>query len=146
VLILAADDDPTSLLIVETALHNLGHLCLSATDGNQTWETFQTRRPDVVILDWLMPGMTGIEVCRKIRAHPARYTYVIMVTGQSSHDQMFDGMSAGADDYLVKPLDTDALELRLIAAARVTSLHRQLAHQRTKLASVGRKDPVIRRP
>jgi DNA-binding response OmpR family regulator len=69
-----------------------------------------------------------------------------MVTGQSSHDQMFDGMSAGADDYLVKPLDTDALELRLIAAARVTSLHRQLAHQRTKLASVGRKDPVIRRP
>ncbi len=145
-LILAADDDPTSLLIVETALRNLGHLCLSATDGTQAWETFQTRRPDVVISDWLMPGMTGLELCRKIRAHPARYTYVIMVTGQSSHDQMFDGMSAGADDYLVKPLNADDLELRLIAAARVTSLHRQLAHQRTKLASVGRRDPVIRRP
>lgn len=145
-MILAADDDPTSLLLVETALRNLGHLCLSATDGTDAWETFQTRRPDVVILDWLMPGMSGIEVCRKIRAHPARYTYVIMVTGQSSHDQMFDGMSAGADDYLVKPLNTDDLELRLIAAARVTSLHRQLAHQRTKLASVRRRDPVIRRP
>jgi DNA-binding response OmpR family regulator len=145
-LILVADDDPTSLLIVETALRNLGHLCLSATDGTQAWEVFQTRRPDVVISDWLMPGLTGLELCRMIRAHPARYTYLIMVTGQDSRDQMFEGMSAGADDYLVKPLDADALELRLIAAARVTSLHRQLAHQRTKLASVARKAAVVRRP
>ena len=144
-LILAADDEPTSLLLVETALRNLGHLCLSATDGDEAWETFQTRRPDVVITDWLMPGLTGLELCRKIRAHPARYTYVIMVTGQSSHDQMFEGMSAGADDYLVKPLNADDLELRLIAAARVTSLHRQLAHQRTKLASVARREAVVRR-
>jgi DNA-binding response OmpR family regulator len=145
VLILAADDEPTSLRLVETALRNLGHLCLSATDGDDAWETFQTRSPDVVITDWLMPGLTGLELCRKIRAHPARYTYVIMVTGQSSHDQMFEGMSAGADDYLVKPLDPADLELRLIAAARVTSLHRQLAHQRTKLASVARREAVVRR-
>jgi DNA-binding response OmpR family regulator len=144
-LILVVDDDPTSLLIVETALRNLGHLCLSATDGTEAWEAFQTRRPDVVISDWLMPGLTGLELCRMIRAHPARYTYVIMVTSQDSRDQMFEGMSAGADDYLVKPLDADELELRLIAAARVTSLHRQLAHQRTKLASATRKDPFIRR-
>jgi DNA-binding response OmpR family regulator len=145
-LILAADDDPTSLLIVETALRNLGHLCLAATDGTQAWETFQTRRPDVVITDWLMPGLTGLELCRMIRAHPDRYTYLITVTSQGSRDQMFEGMSAGADDYLVKPLDADALELRLIAASRVTSLHRQLAHQRTKLASVARRDTVIRPP
>jgi DNA-binding response OmpR family regulator len=143
-LILAADDDPTSLLIIEAALRNLGHLCLSATDGDQAWETFQTRRPDVVISDWLMPGMTGLELCRKIRAHPARYTYVIMVTVNSSHDQMFEGMSAGADDYLIKPLNADDLELRLIAAARVTSLHRQLAHQRTQLDSA-RRGSAIRR-
>jgi two-component system chemotaxis response regulator CheY len=144
-LILAADDDPTALLIVEAALRNLGHLCIAATDGNEAWEAFQTRRPDVVISDWLMPGMTGLELCRKIRAHPARYTYLIMVTGQSSRDQMFEGMSAGADDYLVKPLNTEDLELRLIAAARVTSLHHQLAHQRTKLASVARREAVIRK-
>ena len=93
-----------------------------------------------------MPGLSGLELCRKIRAHPDRYTYVIMVTGQDSHDQMVEGMSAGADDDLVKPLDADALEVPLIAAARVTSLHRQLAHQRTKLASVARRDAVSVRP
>jgi len=82
-LILVADDDPTALLIVETALRNLGHLCISATDGDQAWEAFQTRRPDVVISDWLMPGMTGLELCRKIRAHPARYTYLIMVPARA---------------------------------------------------------------
>ena len=144
-LILVADDEPTSLLIAESSLRNLGHLCISASDGTQAWEAFQTRRPDVVITDWVMPGLTGLELCRRIRAHPARYTYVIMVTGLSSRDQMFEGMSAGADDYLVKPLNTDDLELRLIAAARVTSLHRQLAHQRTKLASASRREAVIRR-
>ncbi len=144
-LILVADDDPTSLLSVETALRNLGHHCLSATDGTRAWQVFQKRHPDVVISDWLIPGLTGLELCRMIRAHPARYTYLIMVTGQDSRDQMFEGMSAGADDYLVKPLNAAALELRLIAAARVTSLHRQLAHQRTKLAAA-RKAAIVRRP
>lgn len=143
-LILVAADDPTSLVLVETALRDLGHVCVTATDGTQAWEEFQARRPDVVISDWLMPAMTGLELCRKIRADPAHYTYVIMVTSQSSHDQMFEAMSTGADDYLVKPLDADNLELRLISAARVTSLHRQLAHQRIKLASAARREAVLR--
>ncbi|HEY5024698.1 MAG TPA: response regulator [Acidimicrobiales bacterium] len=143
-LILVAADDLTSLEFVEPALRDLGHTCITAAAGDQAWEAFQTGRPDVVITDWLMPGMTGLELCRKIRAHPARYTYVIMVTGHSSRDQMFEAMSAGADDYLVKPLDADDLELRLIAAARVTSLHRQLAHQRIKLVSAARREAVIR--
>jgi DNA-binding response OmpR family regulator len=145
-LILAVDDDPTSLLIAVTTLRNLGHECISATDGALAWDAFQTRRPDVVISDWLMPGLSGLELCRKIRAQPARYTYFIMVTVQGSHDQMVEGMTAGADNYLNKPLNSDALEVCLIAAARVTALHRQLAHQRTKLASVARRDAVLRRP
>ncbi len=144
-LILVADNDPSSLLTVETALRDLGHHCLFASDGTQAWEVFQTRNPDVVISDWLMPGLSGLELCRMIRAHLARYTYLIMVTGQDSRDQIFEGMSAGADDYLVKPLTADTLELRLIAAARVTSLHRQLAHQRTKLAAA-RKAGDVRLP
>jgi DNA-binding response OmpR family regulator len=144
-LILVADDDPTSLLIAVTFLRGLGHQCISATDGSMAWESFQIRRPDVVMCDWLMPGLNGPELCRKIRAHPSRYTYLIMVTGQSSHDHMLEGMNAGADDYLVKPLTSDVLEVRLIAAERVTSLHRQLAHQRSKLATVARREASLRR-
>jgi two-component system chemotaxis response regulator CheY len=144
-LILVADDDPTSSLIAVTMLRTLGHQCISCTDGIQAWEALQTRRPDVVITDWLMPGLSGLELCRKIRAHSARYTYLVMVTGQASHDQMLEGMNAGADDYLVKPLGAAELEVRMIAASRVTSLHRQLAHQRTKLASVARREAVSRR-
>jgi two-component system chemotaxis response regulator CheY len=144
-LILVADDDPTSSLIAVTMLRNLGHQCVSCADGTQAWEAFQTRRPDAVITDWLMPGLSGLELCRKIRAHSARYTYLVMVTGQASHDQTLEGMNAGADDYLVKPLNAAELEVRMIAASRVTSLHRQLAHQRTKLASVARRDAVLKR-
>ena len=144
-LILVADDDPTSLLMAKAVLRNLGHDCHYVTDGEQAWKAFLTRRPDVVITDWLMPGLTGIELCRKIHAHPARYTYLIMVTVQASRDQMQEAMNAGVDDYLIKPLSADALEMRLIAAARVTDLHRQLANQRTKLASAARRDAGLRR-
>jgi two-component system chemotaxis response regulator CheY len=144
-LILAADDDPTSLLIAVTTLRNLGHRCITATDGIQAWKIFQTRRPEVVLCDWMMPGMTGLELCRKIRAQTARYTYVMMVTAYSSHEDICEGMNAGADDYLVKPLNAAQVEIRLIVAARVTSLHRQLAQQRTKLATVARREAVLRR-
>ena len=71
----------------------------------------------MVISDWMMPGLTGLELCRKIRADPiGGYTYFIMVTSQGGHDEILEGMIAGADDYLVKPLDPDDLQARLIAA------------------------------
>jgi diguanylate cyclase (GGDEF)-like protein len=148
--ILVADDDPTSRLIIQTALQNLGHDCHTVTDGAQAWDSFQTRHPDVVISDWLMPGLTGLQLCRNIRAQPPRnYTYFIIVTSQSTHDQIVEGLEAGADDYLIKPLDHDDLQARLIAAARVTTLHRQMAHQQTeledlnrKLAAIARRDPL----
>jgi len=132
--ILFADDDSTSRLIAQTTLRSLGHECRTVDDGAQAWEAFQSHQPDVVISDWLMPGLTGLELCRNIRAHTTgSYTYFIMVTGQSGRKQVIEGMIAGADDYLVKPLDSEDLHARLIAAARVTSLHRQLGAQRTEL-------------
>ena len=131
--ILVADDDRTSLLIVQTALRSLGHEIHVVSDGVQAWEAFQRLDPDVVISDWKMPGLTGLQLCQKIRGHSAGYTYFILVTGQGAHDQILEGMAAGADDYLVKPLDPEDLEGRLIAAARVTALHHQLASQRGEL-------------
>ena len=148
--ILVADDDPTSLLIVETALRNLGHECHSVTDGSQAWDAFRTQRPDVVISDWQMPGLTGLQLCRDIREHDTgRYVYFILMSGQGLLEEILQGMTAGADDYLVKPLNPDDLRARLIAAARVTSLHQQLARQRTELealnhdlAAIARRDAL----
>lgn len=147
--ILVADDDPTSRRIVETVLRMLGHDCESVPDGEQAWEAFLATRPDLVIADRMMPGIDGLELCRKIRADPASYTYVIMVTGQGSLDEVLEGMGAGADDYLVKPLDADDLQARLVAATRVTALHTELAVQRQQLqglneelAGVARRDQL----
>jgi diguanylate cyclase (GGDEF)-like protein len=148
--ILVADDDPTSRLIAQVALRSLGHDCHTVSDGAQAWDAFRIHRPDVVISDCMMPGLTGLDLCRNIRAHtPGAYTYFIMVTGQNGLDEILEGMDAGADDYLIKPLDPDDLQARLIAATRVTSLHRQLVHQRSELerlnqelAAIARRDPL----
>jgi DNA-binding response OmpR family regulator len=139
--ILVVDDESTSRLIALMALRNLGHESHTARDGADAWDTFQSLRPDVVISDWMMPGMTGLELCRKIRADvTGSYTYFVMVTRHGAQNQILQGMAAGADDYLVKPLDPDDLQARLIAAARVTSLPRPLAHQ--QLESEGQNDEL----
>jgi diguanylate cyclase (GGDEF)-like protein len=148
--ILVADDDPTSRLIAQTALRGLGHECHTVYDGARAWEMYRTLRPDVVISDWMMPGLSGLQLCRKIRSHRAgQYTYFIMVTSQRGHAEILEGMNAGADDYLVKPLDSDDLQARLIGADRVTSLHRKLTRQQSELellnqelAAIARRDPL----
>jgi len=148
--ILVADDDPTSRLIAQMALRNLGHECDAVSDGAQAWDAYRSHRPDVIISDWSMPGLTGLELCRTIRAQVADgYTYFIMVTSHGNLDEILEGMSAGADDYLVKPLDSEDLQARLVGAARVTSLHRKLAEQQTELerlndelTAMARRDPL----
>jgi two-component system chemotaxis response regulator CheY len=148
--ILVADDDPTSLLLARVAVQRLGHQCATVTDGTQAWNAFGSFHPDVIISDWMMPGQTGLELCQRVRAEPeGGHVYLILLTGQGAHQQIIEGMNAGADDYLVKPLDPDELEASLIAASRVTTLHRQLFDQRAQmeglnaqLAALARIDPL----
>jgi DNA-binding response OmpR family regulator len=122
--ILVADDDATSLLITRMALQRLGHECDTVTDGSQAWEAFLTGNPEVVISDWMMPGQSGLELCQNIRANPhSRYTYVILLTSRGNPDQILEGTLAGADDYLIKPLDLSQLEVRLTAASRGGAMH-----------------------
>jgi diguanylate cyclase (GGDEF)-like protein len=150
--ILVADDDPTSRLIVQMSLQRLGHECDTVNDGTQAWDAFQSGRHDVVISDWMMPGQSGLQLCQRIRADArGGHVYVILLTSQGAHDQILQGMNAGADDYLIKPLNPDQLEARLIAGSRVTSLHGQLAEHRTQLeslnqelATLARTDPLTR--
>jgi two-component system chemotaxis response regulator CheY len=97
----------------------------------------------VVITDWMMPGMSGIDLCRRIRAEQDRtYTYIVLATSLGKHDEILEGMEAGADDYLTKPLQPFDLEVRLVAAERVTSLHAELARYQTDLALQACTDPL----
>ena len=148
--VLVVDDDPNSRLILDAAVRRLGHDCRTAFDGTEAWEMIRSHRPDVVISDWIMPGLSGVDLCRRIRSdEQAAYTYIIMVTSNGGPEAIFDGMGAGADDYLVKPVDLGGLQARLIAAARVTALHRGLSEQRAELnerngelTNLARLDPL----
>jgi len=135
--ILIAEDHDATRLILEAAVRSLGHDCVAASDGDEAWQLFQNVDVDAVISDRMMPGMDGVELCRRIRADGrAAYTYFIFLTGFDEKTEVIHGMEAGADDYLIKPLDADELKMRLLVAARVTSIHRTLSQQRQTPPSI----------
>ena len=125
--VLIADDDAGTRLLVNAAVERLGHRCTVADDGSEAWRLYQEQLPDVVITDWQMPGMDGTELAEAIRGHAnAPYAYVIVVTGAADEEAARRTMEVGADDLLLKPLDVAQLERKLIAAGRVTALHRRM--------------------
>jgi two-component system cell cycle response regulator len=132
--ILIADDDATSRLLLKATATRLGHDCLVATDGSSAWEQLSSQAVDVLLTDWMMPGVDGPELCRRVREElSGNYVYIVLITGLRDPDQVLQGMSAGADDYLIKPVDPFAVQTRLVAAERVTHLHRQVLEFRTQL-------------
>lgn len=132
--VLIAEDDTVSRRILQRAVERFGHACQTADDGAEAWTYFQDGAFDVVISDWVMPRVDGLELCSKIREQPAeRYTYVMLLSVLSGRGHFLEGMRAGADDYLTKPLDVEELQARLAAAQRVTTLHGQLAEQNDRL-------------
>jgi two-component system, cell cycle response regulator len=149
--VLIAEDDATSRLILEIQVRRLKHEFVSASTGEEAWRLFEDNDVDVVISDREMPGMDGLELCRRIRASTLldKYVYFIFATSSGSKVNLLDGMEAGADDYLVKPLDPDHLAIRLLVAQRITALHRQLALQQrelerfnARLFELARTDPL----
>lgn len=150
--VLIAEDSAVARVMLETALSSLGYEWMTAKDGDSAWELFLRYAPDVVISDWLMPGLDGDELCRRVRQHQdGSYTYFILLTSLAAQAHVVRGMEAGADDYLHKPVDTDDLHSRLIAAARVNALHERLGAQQTELEALNRtlfeesrNDPLTR--
>lgn len=152
--ILIAEDDPMSRLILEKAVTGIGHTCVVAVDGEDAWSRYQHEHAtlDVIISDWMMPGLDGVDLCRRVRAarHTA-YAYFILFTALTDREHVHAGLEAGADDYLTKPFDRDDLRVRLLAASRVTSLYRLLDEQNAELERLNRKlfhqarrDPLTR--
>jgi diguanylate cyclase (GGDEF)-like protein len=141
--VLVADDESTSRLLARRAIERLSHECEVAADGLIAWEMLQAGEFDVLITDWMMPGLDGPELCRRVRATKRdNYTYILLATSLSADTDIIMGMEAGADDYLVKPVDPFALQTRLIAAQRVTELHHELGHAKLALAKLARTDPL----
>ncbi len=129
--VLIVDDDRDIREAVELAVSSFGHTCALACDGRQAWEMHTRDRADIILSDWRMPKMDGIELCRLVRSDdPTRpYTHFIFVTANDDKAQAAEAMRAGADDYLTKPVDLDDLEMRLTVARRTLALHRELRSQ-----------------
>jgi two-component system cell cycle response regulator len=150
--ILIAEDSATARAMLRQLIERLGHDCLVANDGSEAWELFTDQGADVIISDWVMPGIDGEELCRRVRERPdAPYTYFIMLSSLDDTGHLLRGMEAGADDYLKKPFDRDDLTAKLISAARVTKLHRSLHAQQVELEQLNvrlfadsRHDPLTR--
>jgi two-component system cell cycle response regulator len=148
--VLVAEDSAQTRAMLRNALVTMDHECLVAVDGDDAWRQFQASGADVIISDRLMPGLDGVELCRRVReASGSSYTYFIFLTALANKNAILEGMQGGADDYLAKPLDLDELRARLIAAERVTALHSRLAEQahalelsNQKLFEMARTDPL----
>lgn len=132
---LIADDDPLYRKILVTFAQRLEYQPLVARDGEEAWKIYRQQRPPFVLLDWMMPGFTGAEVCRRIRElGDEERPYIILVTTLSEGEKMLEGFLSGADDYIAKPFDREIFESRVKAAsdglrerlAREESMHNEI--------------------
>ncbi|MFT5128305.1 MAG: PAS domain S-box-containing protein [Rhodothermales bacterium] len=124
--ILVADDDSVYGATVAHLLERAGHRAIVVDNGEEAWRLMKgVEAPMVAILDWKMPGMTGVEICRKIRAREEFQPYLIMLTAHAEKDLMVAGFMAGADDYMVKPVDADELCARVRVGVRMVDMQAQ---------------------
>ena len=133
--ILIVDDEAGTRLMVATAVERFGHRALQAADGDEGWRQFEAERPEVVITDWAMPGLDGTQLSARIWAAEGAYTYIMLLSGRVDEGASREAMRAGADDVLAKPPDPAELERGLIAAERLTGMHRRMRDD-------ARRDPV----
>lgn len=137
--ILIAEDEKISRQILQFQLEQWGHTVIWAANGRQAWELLQMHDCKLVITDWEMPEMSGIELIRKIReSDRASYVYVILLTSNSERASIVTGLTTGADDYLTKPVDKDELHARLQPSLRITDLEYRLAERHHELENRNR--------
>jgi sigma-B regulation protein RsbU (phosphoserine phosphatase) len=132
--ILIAEDNQTSLRILETILVKWNYEVISARDGNEAWKKLQDKdAPRLIILDWMMPGKNGVELCRKLRSRDnVDPMYIILLTARDDKNDIVEGLNAGADDYIAKPFDKDELRARIDVGRRMVELQNALI-EREKL-------------
>ena len=133
---LVADDDRTTTVVLARALESCGVEAVVVEDGLAGWEILQKGGIALTILDWMMPGTDGPEICRRIRQDESlAHMYVLLVTARDARSDLIAGLEAGADDYLTKPYDAGELRARIHVGLRVLKLQERLADQVTELQS-----------
>lgn len=127
--ILVAEDQPIHARLLDVMLEELGHQMVHAGDGEEAWRILSAAdRPELALIDWMMPGLSGVELCRRIRAEPALTgVYVILLTARDTVDDVVEGLGAGANDFVTKPFEPRELAARLQVGVRVLELEAALA-------------------
>jgi two-component system cell cycle response regulator len=146
--VLVADDSATSRAMLRAALLSWGYDVVLAEHGAQAWEILADADPPrMAILDWVMPYMTGVEVCRKVRETDREpYTYILLLTSKNTKVETVEGLEAGADDYIVKPFDQHELQVRLRVGKRIVDLQTDLLKAREELRDRANKDLLTMLP
>ncbi len=146
--ILIADDSIVSRHLLDATLRKWGYEVVVACDGVEAWKVLsEDDAPRLAILDWVMPGLTGPEVCRNVRdlaRDKENYTYILLLTSKSLKEDLIEGLEAGADDYITKPFDQHELKVRLRAGTRIIDLQRELIAAREELRDQATRDFLTR--
>jgi DNA-binding response OmpR family regulator len=126
--ILISEDDPVASKILRLTLEQVGHEVIVVRDGAAAWEQYLREPVSVVVSDWMMPELDGLQLCRRIREHGSRdYTYFILLTANHARrENLAQAMEAGIDDFLQKPLDREVIWMRLRVAERILGFARQI--------------------
>lgn len=144
--ILIADDSIVSRHLLDATLRKWSYDVVVACDGIEAWNVLQADdAPQLAILDWVMPGLTGPEVCRLVRQRAKEpYTYLLLLTSKSLKEDLIEGMESGADDYITKPFDQHELKVRLRAGTRIIDLQAELVKAREALREQATRDFLTR--
>lgn len=146
--ILIAEDDPVSRRLLQGLLAKWGYDVIVSSNGEEAWNLLQNENPPrLAILDWMMPGLDGLQVCRNVRKRRDDvYTYLLLLTAKSQKQDLLEGLDAGADDYVTKPFDANELKARLRAGRRILDLQAELLSMREALREQATHDPLTGLP
>ena len=132
-----AEDDPVSRELICARLTKWGYEVIAANDGGEAMAVLREQdAPPLAVLDWMMPEIDGVEICRRVR-DVNKLIYIILLTARGSKENIVEGLRAGADDYLIKPFDKDELHARILVGIRVMTLQAALAERVKELEAAG---------
>ncbi len=143
--IVVADDSPIYRKLLKDSLEE-SYAVHMAKDGKQALALVSEHKPAVLITDWEMPDLTGLEVCAQIRKDESSYTHVIILTSNSEKDKVVEALAAGADDYLTKPFHVGELLARVGVGIRIVELHREIQAKNRQLSELALTDALTGLP